>query len=595
MKPERRVLRGVPASHGMAVGPVKVLRHGAVVVPMRRIEPSEFDGEELRLRAAIDASRQEIESVRDALEKAAGTDYGLILDAHLLMHRDELVVDGAVRAIREEGVNAEWALRRTIDDLKRRLGSAGAAYFQDRALDVEHVGQHILRWLMGAATPCPPIDASTILVCDDLTPADAAKFLDSPVIALVTELGSAASHTAILARTLEIPAVVGVTGVMEHVVDDDVIVVDALHGLVVLEPDRAERFRAQERARRYQAFLQGLRSKREAAVETKDGERVCLQANVEFPAEAPLAIDAGADGIGLYRTEFLFLDRPSPPSEDEQAEVYSQIVRVMNPRTVTFRTYDLGGDKLPGSSQLARSPNPALGLRALRLSLAMPELFEEQLRAILRASCDGPTRLMFPLVSNVDELRRARAIVARVVEELRFEGTAVPDVPVGIMVEVPSAALVADVLARECEFFSVGTNDLIQYTLALDRTNPQVAYLARPLEPAILRLLDMVSRAARAHGIDLAMCGDMAADPFALPVVVGLGYRNLSMAYASIPLAREVLGRIDSARAHEVAAMALECDSADSVHRLVLEHFSGALGDLWIEEGLELEAVTGVD
>lgn len=585
---ERTVLQGIPASHGMAVGPATVLAPSSRWVPRWHVAPSRIEDEVARLREAIEASRAEIEHVREGLGDDVEADYRLILDAHLLMHRDELIMDAALRAIRKDRLNAEWALRRTVDDLVRQLEGAGSGYFRERAQDIEHVGQHIMRWLRHEGAAVPEIDGPTILVAEDLSPADAARLARTPVLGVVTDLGTATSHTAILARALEIPAVVGVTDVTRRVGDGDVVIVDALRGRVVLDADDAEQESARARAQRYRRFTRELRAKRVDAVVTTDGERIELDANVELPAEAALAMDAGAEGIGLYRTEFLYLERLTPPTEDEQAQVYADVVEVTAPRTVTFRTYDLGGDKLPKSERLPRTANPALGLRALRLLLARPELLRSQVRAVLRASAHGPVRLMFPLVTTVEDLRRARRIVDEVRSELSAEGVPHGEVPVGIMIEVPSAALVAEALAKESDFFSVGTNDLVQYTLALDRSNPQVAHLARTLDPAVLRLLDMTARAAERAGAPLSMCGDMAADPFAIPIVVGLGYRTLSMPYSSLPLVREVIGRISMVEAREAAGDALACGEVAEVERLVADRFGRALGDLWREEGIEI-------
>jgi phosphotransferase system enzyme I (PtsI) len=365
------------------------------------------------------------------------------------------------------------------------------------------------------------------------------------------------------------------------------VLVDALHGDVVIHPNEDECVRAEERSRRYRRFTKRLRDAGgTGSGATQDGVSVHLLANVEIPSEAALASELGAEGIGLYRTEFLYLDRTAAPTEDEQAKVYADVIRVMTPRRVVFRTYDLGGDKLPEADRLARAPNPALGLRAIRLSLARPELLRAQLRAMLRASAEGPTDIMFPLVATLRELRQARAILDAVKADLVASGTRSGTPRVGVMIEVPSAALVADALAAECDFFSVGTNDLVQYTLALDRTNPQVAHLARPLDPAVLKLLDMTSRAAHAHGIDLSMCGEMAADPFAIPIAVGLGYETLSMPYSALPLAREILRRIDAGAARRAAEDALRLGSAEEVESLIEARFGAALGDLWAEEGL---------
>ncbi|MCS6797876.1 MAG: phosphoenolpyruvate--protein phosphotransferase [Myxococcota bacterium] len=583
---ERCLLRGIAASHGIAVGRAVCLTGPGLHVPHARIDPSQVDAEIERLRAAIAASRQALEASRESL-RGAGSELEVVLDAHLLMHGDELLVDGCVRSIRDERINAEWALARTIEAICAQLSAAGPVYLRHRAADVQQVGHDILRWLTGTASPLPELSGPAVLVAEDLSPAHVARLVDRPVLAVVTDLGSASGHTAILARALEIPAVVGVLGISRMAADGDLVLVDALHGDVVIHPTEQECARAEERGRRYRRFTRRLRERHATgSAVTKDGVPVRLLANVEIPSEAALAAELGAEGIGLYRTEFLYLDRAAEPDEEEQARVYADVVRVMAPRRVVFRTYDLGGDKLPDADPAFRSPNPALGLRAVRLSLARPAMFRAQLRAMLRAAVHGPVDVMVPLVATVGELREARRHFDETRAELLARGLALGSTRFGIMVEVPSAALLADALASECEFFSVGTNDLVQYTLAVDRTHPQIAGLARPLDPSVLRLLDSTSRAAHAHGIGLSMCGDMASDPIALPVVLGLGYETLSMPYSALPLVREVVGRIEARLARRTAEEALRMGSADDVVALVESRFGKVLGDLWTEEGL---------
>jgi phosphotransferase system enzyme I (PtsI) len=478
-------------------------------------------------------------------------------------------------------------VRQTVDGIVAQLAQAPQLYFRERAGDVGHVGERILRSLTGSAVVFPKFEGPTILVASDLSPADAALLIRQPIEALVVSDGSATSHTAILARTLEIPAVVGVAEIMRLVGTGDLILVDALRGEVVLEPDEAERDRAEERSRRFKLFTGKLRARRGVRTETRDGARIDLSANIELPAEAAIAVEEGADGVGLYRTEFLYLDRETMPTEEEQLQVYSDVVRVLAPRPVIFRTYDLGGDKLPLSDRQPRGPNPALGLRAIRLALARPDLLRAQVRAVLRAAVYGPVKLMLPLVTCVDEVRQARALIESWRAELEVAGIDHRPVPIGIMIEVPSAVVMADVLARECDFFSVGTNDLVQYALALDRTNPQVAYLARTLDPAILRLLHMTVVSARMRELPITMCGDMASDPIALPLVLGLGFRSLSMPTGAIPLAREIIARVDTQEAHECSMRALACTTADEVEKLVVGRFRKTLGEVWSEQEID--------
>jgi len=568
------------------VGKARLVGRSALRVPRRRIAPEDAEAEVARLRDAIDASRAEIEDARAALGDRADADYRLVLEAHLLMHGDALLVDTTVETIERELLCAEWALRRTVESLAAQLGEADSEYFRARAGDVTQVGLHILRCLTGKKAALPNLDEPVVLVTDDLSPAEAARLVDSPLLALVTELGSASSHTAIIARALGIPALVGVPDATDQVGEGDTIVVDALRGELVISADDEEQRDAEERSSRYRAFTANLRTRAGRDAQTADGAPIVLAANLEIPAEAEAAAGPESGGVGLYRTEFLYLGRDQAPTEEEQLAVYTDVLEVMKPRPVTFRTFDLGADKLPADRRFPRGPNPALGLRGVRLLMTHPRLFRAQVRAVLRAAANGNAKLMFPLVGSMDDLRNARALVDDVIAELEASGEPFSRVPVGVMIEVPAAALLAGALATECDFFSVGTNDLIQYAFALDRTNPRVATLAESLDPAVLKLLDMTAEAARHHDIDLSMCGDMAADPFALPIVLGLGYTMLSMPCAAIPLANAIVRRIDAVEARAAAEEALTLPDAESVHALVRARFSDALGDLWAEEGI---------
>jgi phosphotransferase system enzyme I (PtsI) len=583
---QRQVLSGIAASPGVAVGRVCFLDSGQLYVPRRYVARDGLEEEVARLHAAIEASRQELEMIRQRI--GAVPEHRLLLDAQLLMHRDELLIDGAVELLRERSINAEWALAQVTERIAERMRAASEAYFRERAGDVKNVGDRILRKLVGGPALLPQMAADSVIVADDLGPADAALLLRSTASGIAIELGSASSHTAILARALEIPAVVGARQLSRLVADDDLIIVDAFRGEVVLWPSEDELESARARGSRYRAFTRSLRERVARRLETADGTPLKLAANVELPAEAAVALQEGATGIGLYRTEFLYLDRSVPPDEDEQFKVYRDVAQVLSPRPVVFRTFDIGGDKLHGfSDSTSGAVNPALGLRALRFGLTRPELLLTQLRAMLRASDVGDVRIMFPMVSGVDELRRGRALLEQAYASLQAEGHVLSRVRVGCMIEVPSAVLMAEQLARECDFFSVGTNDLVQYALAVDRTNPSVAALASPLHPAVLKLLDMTARAAHTAGIELAICGGMAADPLALPVLLGLGYDQLSVDVGYLPLARAIIERIEMPLAREAAQKALACATTDEVKALLSEQFRAPLGDLWAEQGFD--------
>ncbi len=581
----RQVLSGIAASPGVAVGRVCFFDSGQLYVPRRYVARDQVEAEVARLHTAIEASRQDLDDIR---QRIGAPEHRLLLDAQLLMHRDELLIDGAVELLRERSINAEWALAQVTERIAERMRAASESYFRERAGDVKNVGERILRKLVGGPALLPQMAPDSVIVADDLGPADAALLLRSTACGIAIDLGSASSHTAILARALEIPAVVGARQLSRLVADDDLIIVDAFRGEVVLWPSQDEMASARARGERYRNFTRSLRERVARRLETADGTPLKLAANVELPAEAAVALQEGATGIGLYRTEFLYLDRAHPPDEEEQFKVYRDVAQVLSPRPVVFRTFDIGGDKLHGFSQSAADiVNPALGLRALRFGLERPDLLITQLRAMLRASDVGDVRIMFPLVSGVDELRRGRALVDQARAQLQAEGHSLGRVLIGCMIEVPSAVLMAVELARECDFFSVGTNDLVQYALAVDRANPSVATLASPLHPAVLRLLDMTSRAAHAAGIELAICGGMAADPLALPVLLGLGYEQLSVDVGYLPLARAIAERIEMPKARAAAARALACATTHEVKALLSEQFRASLGDLWAEQGFE--------
>jgi len=580
-------MHGIAASPGVAIGRVAVFDRRSVPVKRRRIDDDAIDEEVERLEGAMADARTEVEELLEDLGDDAGPDHRLLLQTQLLMLGDELLSTAAINAIRQESMNAEWAVRRTVDRMCERLADAPEAYFRERAEDVRLVGEHVLRVLTGVeARTLPSVSDPVILVASDLTPAEAAQLTQTRLLAIVTDAGSALSHTAILARALRVPAVVGCAGITRALGPGDTAIVDALQGEVILFPDEEEVAQAEARAERFTAFTGRLRDAEPGAAETADGVRVALHANVELELEVGHAKREGADGIGLYRTEFLYLDRREPPSEDEQVAVYERVARRMAPRPVTFRTFDLGADKMPHA--MRRGPNPALGLRALRVAFEQPELLVTQLRALLRAAVAGDVKVMFPMVASVSDLRRAVVLLERARSDLEAEGASYGPVSVGSMLEVPSAVLVADQLATECDFFSVGTNDLTQYTLAVDRTDPRVAHLASSLEPSVLRLLERARAVSEQSGTAISICGDLAADPVATPVLIGLGLTTLSMPTPAIPLVAEAVRRLDASTCVEVAEKALACDGAADVERMVASAVGDVLGELWDEQGIEL-------
>jgi phosphotransferase system enzyme I (PtsI) len=582
------VVKGIAGSPGIAVGPALVVGDTKTAYARRHVTPAQVNDELDRLKKAVDDAKQHIREVSARLP-AAPLETNAILDAYLTMIGDPMLFERAAQKIQTERKCAEWAVAQACDEIAKMFAPADAdqvgerdAYIVERRHDVEFVCDRLLRELTGHVKQVVPrLGQPMVVVARDMSPADTASMVREPVLAFVTEIGSRTSHTAIMARALEIPAVVGVADALSLVRTGDRVIVDGLRGEITIDPNDIAIEEARTRGARHIAFARGLLSARNQPCVTRDGEPVALKANVELPAEAILALDHGAEGIGLYRTEFIYIDRPTMPSEEEQYQLYRAVVEAVAPRPVTLRTFDIGGDKFASSFHLSAEMNPALGLRAVRLALSRPEVFLTQLRAMLRASAHGDLRIMIPMVASVQELREVRRILDRAMQEVDADGKPrAKHVPLGIMVEVPSAVVMADVLAREAEFFSIGTNDLIQYTLAIDRANRALAPLASPFHPAILRMIRQAARAASSRGVPVALCGAMASDPLAAVLLVGLGIRELSMEAAAIPEIKEALRRVTTADCERTAEAALGLDTAEAVEDLVATTFAPALFDL---------------
>ena len=550
-------LRGTGVSPGIAVGRALVMERDAVPVFRLALAASEVEAEVRRLEDAIAASREQLRGIKERLSREVGAPHAYIFDAHLLMLDDRLLRERAIQAVREEGVNAEWALRGVSESLHALFSQFSDGYLRERSTDLDDVIGRILLNLRGSpeAPSLSRLPGPVVLVAGDLTPSEAAELDWDRVLAIVTDVGSSTYHTAIIARSLGIPAVAGLKEATRQIPPGSLVAVDGTRGEVVVEPSgpALEAFgAAQEVYRREEERLRGTRA---LAARTLDGVEVRLEANVEFPEEAATAQQYGAEGIGLFRSEYLLGRALRFPTEEQQLDVYRRLLEQMHPHPVTVRTWDVGLEALGPSGP--SSPNPALGERALRLLRRSPEPFRVQLRALLRAGAHGPIRVMFPFVSGPGELRVALALVEQVKAELRAEGLEFrEDVPVGVNLEVPSAALVADLMAPEVDFFSVGTNDLIQYLLAVDRTDPRVSALYEPLHPAVLRTLGTIASAARNFDRPLSVCGEMAGQPIEAVLLVGLGFRSLSMAPSAIPRVKEALRAV---RARDAQALAQRC------------------------------------
>ncbi len=577
------IVKGIAGSPGVAVGPALVVGdvHSAYI--RKHVHTAQIQVEVDRVKAAVTKAQDALREVSSRL--AGAHDQKPILDAYLMMLADPLLHEEIERRVRDEKKCAEWAVASAAEAIVSRFPSAARdtdAYIMERRHDVELVADRLLRALTGAPDRViPKLDHAAIIIARDLSPADTAGMVRDPVLGFVTEVGSRTSHTSIMARALEIPAVVGADGALAAVRTGDTVIVDGLRGQVTVHPSEEQIADAMARSARHLAFAKGLLEKRDLPAMTACGTRISLKANVELPAEATLAIEHGAEGIGLYRTEFLYVDRATLPDEDEQYDVYRKIVQTVSPRPVVLRTFDIGGDKFASSFQLPAEMNPALGLRAVRLALRRPEVFLVQLRAMVRASAHGDVRIMVPMVASVDEMRAVRELVKKAIADVdAAKQPHAKDIPLGMMIEVPSAAVMADVFAREAAFFSLGTNDLVQYALAVDRTSRPLAELASAVHPSIIRLVRGVAQAAKDANIPVAVCGAVASDLLAVPLLVGLGLRELSMEAAAIPEIKAALGRVTVAQCEKIAARALNAHTVTEVDEVLSEELGVLFQDL---------------
>lgn len=575
------LLAGIAGSPGYAIGPtwvVDVERAGVVHRAIsRQLVPDEIE----RFACAVEQTAADLREV--VATSSVGRAEISILEAYILMVCDPTLKEKVQSRIRSERKCAEWSLDIEIRELSLGLRGSENTYLAERSRDIEFVGQRIQRVLTGGASgiSLPESPTPYILVAHDLSPAETSGLSKDRVLAIVTEVGTRTSHTAILARALDIPAVVGVGEILSKINPGEVALVDGSRGVVALRPTEQAIATAKLRDERYQAVASGLWRRRSQPATTECGIAVQLNANIELPTEAPLALEKGAQGIGLYRTEFLYLDRPDLPSEDEQYQLYARVLETMAPLTVTLRTFDIGGDKLASAFAVPTTLNPALGLRAVRLGLERPELFLTQLRAMVRASAHGRARILLPMIAAAQEFRRVRLLLDQAIREVDEAGQPrAPSIPLGMMVEVPSAAILAHVFAQEAEFLSIGTNDLVQYTLAVDRGNRELVKLASFFDPAVLQLIVGVVRAGEKWSRGVAVCGTMASDPLAAILLLGMGLRELSMEASAIATVKETVGRVSIAEAVAAWERCAMLGDAQAVEAELAMLFAPRISDL---------------
>ncbi len=576
-------LEGIAVSPGVAIGEAFVVDHEGFRIPRRFVTRDAVEAELDRLSQAVDASAEQIERNRDRVCAELGKEYGAIFTAHLQMVRDRKLRGELDEMIRDRHYSPEYAVSRVLRRYAKVFEGLESRYFSERANDIVDIEKRLLRNLLGRRREeLSHVTSPVVVLAHNLTPSETANLDRRFVRGFVTEIGGPGGHTAIVAGALEIPAVVGTGPFLTDVSGGDLVIIDGDHGLVILQPDEETIARYRHEAEEQRTMRARLVSLRDLPAETADGVRIQLLGNIEFPGEVDHCLEHGADGVGLYRTEFLYLGTDKRPSEDEHYEVYAQVVKTMGGRPVVIRTLDLGADKVPGTNPvLDEEANPFLGLRSIRLSLRNLPLFRTQLRAILRASVLGDVRIMFPLVSTLLEIRQAKMLLGDVMEDLEERG--VPfnrDIPVGMMVEVPAAVMMIDQFVQELDFISVGTNDLIQYTLAVDRGNRDVASLYNASDPAVVKLIDMAARAARRAQVPVNVCGQMSSSTSYTMLLLGLGLRQLSATPAAIPEIKKVCRTVTIPQCEAVAVRALELENARDVKNYLKEELKRLLPEL---------------
>ncbi|HEY9421818.1 MAG TPA: phosphoenolpyruvate--protein phosphotransferase [Thermoanaerobaculia bacterium] len=567
---EMQILKGMGVSGGVAIGRAVCIETRGPDIFRLHIPEEQVENEIARLHEGARHARSELKRIRAKAEEDLGNDLAAIFDAHVLLISDTNFLGRVEERIRTHQVNAEWAVHKTAEELDNRFAHMDDLYLRERSEDLSDVSRHLLRSLQGISHhDLSDLPEDIVIVADDLTPSDAIRLGRERVIGFAIESGGRTSHTTIIARSLNIPAVAGLIGVMGLLRDEAPIIVDGETGTVILHPDAETLVRYRDRKAEIERRGQDMLATRELKAVTRDGVEVRLMANIDLPEEVEEVAAYGAEGVGLYRSEFLYIEKsPHLPTEEEHLQIYRELVEKAAPNPAIIRTYDLGGRKLAREMMATEEENPVLGLRGIRLTLARTEVFRSQIRALFRAGLFGDLWIMLPLVSTVDEVRQFRALADETMAEMEREG--VPfrrDVRLGIMIEVPGAALIADILAREVDFFSIGTNDLIQYSLAVDRNNEHVASLYQPLHPAILRMLRFVIDSARAAGIEVSLCGEMAADPRFALLLVGLGLRRLSMSPRQIPEVKAWLRETTISSLTEMVDRCMEHGTAADVQK----------------------------
>ena len=574
------ILRGIGGSPGICIGKAYLVdKEGVDVVPKYTVSDKKLEEEKKRFKVAVKKAADELhEIINDTPEELR--ENAKILETHAVLLKDKMLYGRTIETIERERINAEWALRKVVLAIKPLFESMGDAYLRDRAEDVVNVSDRIFKHLTGVeSVNIGSISKRVILVARDLSPADTSQIQLERVMGFVTDSGGRASHTSIIARSLEIPAVLGLERATSVIQNDDIIVVDGNAGIVVINPSEETLAQAEIRKTAFEERRALYARSGHLPAKTIDGLELAVMGNIELPEEVVAVRDRGGDGIGLYRTEFQYLARKNFPSEDELFENYKDVVEVIPDKPVTIRTLDINGDKAV-SYITEQEENPVLGLRAIRYCLQKPKVFRTQLRAILRAANYGQVRILLPLISHVEEVTEAKRLIAEASQSLKNDGLPHQErIPVGVMIEVPSAAIMADTIAKEVDFFSIGTNDLIQYTMAIDRGNRNVAYLYNPIHPAVLRLLKHVTEAAKHNKIPVFMCGEMAGESIYAPILVGMGFEELSTNPQAIPMIKNAIRMLNRDQARQFTDELLKMTTTDQIERLIESTYGSLLNN----------------
>jgi phosphotransferase system enzyme I (PtsI) len=569
-----KVYRGIAVSAGVCRGKILVLHRARHVISRRELPDAEMPAEIKRFEQSLVSTRKQIKDVQRRVVENMSASEGDIFDAHLMMLEDRALIDEVIRLVREQKINADFAFHSVAERYVAAMEGVDDEYLRERAADMKDLIARVLDNLLEVkdAFDLKHLGEPCILVSHDLSPSTTAQLDKKFVLGFATDVGGKTSHTAIMARSLDIPAVVGLQSVSEELNSGDYALLDGYNGTVIVNPTDKTLFEYGQLEKNKASLEEKLHEILDQPAVTLDGKTIHLSANIEDQNDIEAVIAHGAEGVGLFRTEFLFINREKPPSEEEQFQVYREVAVALKPHPVIIRTLDLGGDKFASHLQLASEMNPFLGWRAIRFCLAQPELFRAQLRAILRASAEGNIKMMYPMISGLDELMQANALLEKCKDELRAASIAFNEnLEVGVMIEIPSAALIADALAKRAKFFSIGSNDLIQYTLAADRTNEKVSHLYEPTHPAIIRLIKVTVEAATRNGIWTGVCGEIGGDPVLVPLLVGLGVEELSAAPPVIPEVKYMIRRIKLNEAQKLAEFALNSESPSEIYARCVE------------------------